>query len=163
MKTMVSILLCLLFSAPLLGSDYTDYIKQNEGLRLSAYVDKHGYTSIGYGRNLSTTGISEDLAELMLREDILECKEKLFEHYPWHVHQPNKVKVVLIDMCYNLGFNGLTKFKKMLASLYKKEYDVAYRELLDSKYALHVPNRARKNATLILEAKGVNNGIQSSG
>lgn len=149
MLKMISILLSLCLSANVWADDTADYIKQNEGLRLTAYVDKHGLTSIGYGRNLTTKGISVNMAELMLREDILECEIKIFKHYPWYIIRSNEAQIVLIDMCFNLGFTGLSKFKKMVASLYEHDYVEAAKELLDSKYALSLPGRANRNAKLL--------------
>lgn len=149
MKRMVSIFLSLFLSVSALAVNTEEYIKANEGLRLTPYVDSHGFVSIGYGRNLEGRGITKSMAEYMLAEDILECRVKLFKHYPWYVLKSSNTRVVLVDMCYNLGFNGLSKFKKMLKALYEDKYYKAVEELLDSKYALHLPARAKRNADLL--------------
>ena len=47
-----------------------DSIKRHEGLRLFPYNDTTGHLSIGYGRNLTSNGISTQEAEIMLKSDI---------------------------------------------------------------------------------------------
>jgi lysozyme len=151
MKIMVSILLSLLLAVPVCAVTVSEHVKANEGLRLKAYTDIHGYVSIGYGRNLQTRGISKAMAELMLKEDIESCESSLEAHYPWYLNRKSSARTVLIDMCINLGFTGLTQFKKMIRAIYLKDYPEASIELLDSKYAMSLPRRAKRNVKLLLE------------
>lgn len=125
-------------------------MKGNEGLKLHAYSDIHGFTTVGYGRNLSTRGISKAMAELMLKEDLAYCKVKLDTYYEWWQTLYSGSKIVLQDMCINLGFNGLTKFKKMLGALFRDNYKEASWHLMNSRYGVQLPGRAKRNRDLIL-------------
>jgi len=58
--------------------------------------------------------------------------------------------LVLLDMAYQMGIEGLCGFKRMIAAINCCSYNVAALELLDSKYAREdSPNRARRNAELL--------------
>lgn len=72
-------------------------------------------------------------------------KSKVFLKAPQHV------RIVLIDMSYNIGLAGLSKFKKMLKAINEKNFGIAAEELLDSKYAKQVPERCERNIRLLLQ------------
>lgn len=130
-----------------------DHIKSNEGFRAKPYFDSKGFITIGYGRNLQAVGISKKTAQIMLEEDISKCKKQLVKHYPWYLERKYNVQVVMIDMCYGLGFYGLAKFKNMLAALLAENYVLAAEELLNSPYGEDLPNRSQRNADLITGGK----------
>ena len=48
-----------------------------------------------------------------------------------------------------MGYPRLRTFKKMKAALEKKDYLEAHNQLLDSKYARQLPNRAKEYAERI--------------
>lgn len=48
----------------------------------------------------------------------------------------------MIDMCFNLGLPGFLEFERMLAALNAGDYDRAAQEMLDSKWARQVRQRA---------------------
>ena len=70
---------------------------------------------------------------------------------PWWRHQSEVRKVVLVDMCYNLGINRFLGFKKMLAAVKEGNYDTAADEMLNSKWATQVKGRAVELAQLMRE------------
>jgi len=133
--------------------DIEEYIKSNEGLRLKPYTDHKGHISVGYGRNLQDVGITKQMATDMLREDLEGCKRSLLKYYPWYLDRGHRVQVVMLDMCYGLGFNGLSKFKNMLKALHSEDYFTAAVELLNSDYADDLPKRSDKNALMLLEER----------
>ena len=55
---------------------------------------------------------------------------------------------MMIDLSFNLG-NRLGQFKNFLANLQAGNYQAASDDLMDSKYAEQVPNRATRNRDLI--------------
>jgi hypothetical protein len=65
------------------------------------------------------------------------------------VHQPVYVKVVLIQMAYQLGVGGLLTFKRFLTALNEKNYDLAIKEMFDSRWAMQTPNRVKALADYI--------------
>ena len=71
-----------------------------------------GYTTIGYGRNIQTNGISENEAERMLMNDLTGCVALLERNVKfWEKHNDSR-QSVLIDMCFNMGWGKLSQFKK---------------------------------------------------
>ena len=117
-------------------------VKRHEGLRLKMYKCTAGKNTIGYGRNLDDVGISADEAELMLKHD-LENAEIDAKRFPVFEKLNQVRKDVLIEMVFNLGYSRLCGFKKMFAALERKDYDEAANQMLDSKWARDVGERAR--------------------
>ena len=132
----------------------TDYdalkeIKREEGFRLKAYQDSEGIWTIGYGRNLQTLSISEDQADKWLLEDYQRAVD-LAESIPEYMDLSRNRKRVIAQMCFQLGLQGLRKFKKMWAAVREEDWQDAYDEMLDSKWAKQTPGRARRMATRLL-------------
>lgn len=117
-------------------------VKRHEGLRLKVYKCTAGKNTIGYGRNLDDVGISADEAEFLLKHD-LENAEIDAKRFPVYEKLNQVRKDVLIEMVFNLGYSRLSGFKKMFAALERKDYDGAANEMLDSKWARDVGERAR--------------------
>ena len=61
---------------------------------------------------------------------------------------PNR-QAVIIDMAFNLGFGGLREFVKMITAVQESRYDDAADEMLASKWAKQVGNRAKKLAGMM--------------
>jgi len=60
-------------------------------------------------------------------------------------------QMVLVDMAFQMGRMGLAGFRKMIRAIAKGDFVLAAAEILDSKYYLQTPGRARKNAETMLE------------
>lgn len=117
-------------------------VKKHEGLRLKMYKCTAGKNTIGYGRNLDDNGISADEAELMLKHD-LENAEVDARRFKVYEKLNQNRKDILIEMVFNLGYARLCGFKKMFSALELGDYDTAANEMLDSKWARDVGERAR--------------------
>ena len=129
-----------------------DFLKFNEGVRLRTYLCGAGKKTIGWGRNLDDNGISQDEAELMLKNDLEVCKEALYDIFGFEVFLllSDRRKMVLTDLMYNLGKTRFKTFKKMIRAVKDKDYFEAAAQILDSKYAKKdVPNRAKRNAKIM--------------
>lgn len=124
-------------------------IKRHEGLKLKPYRCTQGKLTIGYGRNLDDRGITASEAEEMLLNDMCEVEERLFNEGLLSGLNDAR-KAVLINMGFQLGINGLFKFKRMIAALDRKEYEQASKEILNSLYAKQTPNRAKELAEQML-------------
>lgn len=144
------IILTLIFANPEMNS-CEKYIAENEGLNLKLYLCSEGKTTIGYGRNLINVGISEEEARLMLKNDINKATTVLYDIFTIDEIEswPGNIKIAMIDMIFNLGEHGFKKFKKMITAIKTNNFELAAKELLDSRYARQVPNRAKRNAGMI--------------
>lgn len=129
-------------------------LKRHEGLRLTVYQCTAGKKTIGYGRNLEDRGITEAEAETMLDNDIQSIEQGLVASFDFYKDLDDVRKAVLIDLGFNLGMAGLKGFKKMLKALEQGDYSEAAIQLLDSRYARQVTNRAMELARLLDGVQG---------
>jgi lysozyme len=135
--------------------DYNSEIAQivkDEGLRLSVYNDSLGNATIGFGHLIKNgetfTKITPHEAIALLRDDYESARDNVNRNYKW---AQDDVKLVLINMTFQLGPSRLAKFEKALMALQMGDYDRAASELLDSRWAKQAPNRAHRLAGRILQ------------
>lgn len=121
-----------------------EQLKRHEGLRLKPYLCPAGKLTIGYGRNLDDSGISEAEAEAMLDNDITKFQRQVTEALPWTKSLDEARLGVLINMAFNLGTPGLLQFKKTLAAIEAGYYAKAAAMMLQSKWAKQVGSRAKE-------------------
>ena len=120
-----------------------------EGLRLKPYKCPQGKLTLGVGRNIEDNGITTEEAMYLLTNDIhntIEELENVFEDFP---DLPVNAQLVLADMCFNLGLPTLLEFKKMLKAIEEEKWEEAGKQVLDSRYAKQVGERATYNAHLL--------------
>ena len=120
-----------------------EQIKRHEGLRLTPYKCTAGKLTIGYGRNLEDRGISKSEAEDMLLADVAEVEERLHKFGLLGVDNDAR-RSVLINMAFQLGVSGLMKFKRFIAAYRAGDFVTASKEMLDSRWAMQTPNRAKE-------------------
>lgn len=134
-------------------SRIVELIIKHEGRRLKPYRCSQGKLTIGYGRNLDDNGISEAEAMNMLDNDILETIESLQINYSWFRILDSVRADAIMDMCYQLGFPTLNKFKKMIAAIHSEDFEEAAVQALDSRWARQTPVRANEIAYMIRTGK----------
>ena len=129
-----------------------EFIMEVEGLELKPY-QLNGITHIGYGRNLDDVGISESEARFLLINDIQKAILNLTDFFglSFFSNLPGQVRIVLVSMVYNLGFDGFLKFKKFIEAIKNGNYEKAIFELKNSKRAKQLPNRTQKEIELLKE------------
>ena len=123
-------------------------VKVHEGVRLQPYADTNGFLTIGYGRLLDPRrggGIAPDEAEYMLANDLRRA-ERDAETLPVYLDLSPVRQAVLIEMVFNLGLEGVKKFRRMLSALVQQDYAEAAAEMLDSRWATQVKGRAMEMA-----------------
>lgn len=133
-------------------------LQRDEGLRLKPYLDccgkywrncqceRKGKLTIGYGRNLDDYGVTRQESEVMLDNDINRNEADVLTWFPWSAGFHETTVGVLINMAFNMGVGGLKTFTKMLRALRAGDREEAARQLLDSKYAKQVGERADRLA-----------------
>ncbi len=124
-------------------------IKEHEGFSSTAYKCSQGKITIGFGRNLEDNGITSDEADSLLLNDIQRVVIDLQTYLENFRFLPDNVQDVLIEMAYQLGMNGLIKFKKTLEHIKNEDYKSASIEMLNSKWAKQTPNRAKTLSNLM--------------
>jgi lysozyme len=124
--------------------DLIAQLKRHEGFRSKPYQCTSGVWTWGYG----FTAITEDEADMVLRLKVLELRQTLHDRIKDLT--PARQAVVL-NMSYNLGLAGLGKFSRMWSAISNGNYDLAATEMLNSRWARQVGNRAIELATQMRE------------
>ena len=62
-------------------------------------------------------------------------------------------QAVLIDMCYNLGYSGLMKFKNMIKAFADGNFERAAIEMEDSRWYKQVGDRSERLKKMVLTSK----------
>lgn len=120
-----------------------------DGLHI-LYFDHLGNPTICYGQLVSDKGgIPDHIARELLQWKIGEVVKRLDDNMPWWRGESDMRKRALINMAFQLGIGGLMKFKRMLWAMQHGNYETAYKEALDSRWAKQTPNRAMRVAKMI--------------
>jgi lysozyme len=132
------------------GMQHKNLLIAHEGYEQFPYKDSVGILSVAIGRNLKSVGIRYDEALYMLNNDIKYAKEALSKNIRWFDKLDEVRQGVLVNMCVNLGFLKLLGFIKMLQAVHNQQWDLAAKEMLDSKWATQVGKRAKDLARIML-------------
>ena len=134
-------------------------VKHHEGYRNKVYLDTLGKRTVGVG-HLCVEDFWEDdkeyeesfLMEILekdLSEAIKGANDLMAEHDCMDINE--KAHEILIEMVFQLGKNGVSKFRKMWEALAEKNYIGASYEMLDSRWSKQTPNRAKAMAKTMKE------------
>jgi lysozyme len=148
-------------------------VKKHEGVKPKKYLDSRNIPTVGIGLNLNrkdadeklksvganpikvkngTQALTEEQMEKLLMSDLKASKksvEKIIGNLSAH---PAGVQGVLIEMAFNLGASGLSKFEKFLKNVKDKNYKEASREMLNSSWSKQVGNRAKTLSEIVAKS-----------
>jgi len=118
-------------------------LRADEGYARQLYACPAGKLTIGVGHNIEDNGLSDEVIEHILEEDIARAEEDvraLFENYDTldEVRQE-----VLVNMAFNLGRSRLAKFIKFISAMNTRHFVLAAAEGTDSVWAEQVGKRAQ--------------------
>jgi len=123
----------------------------HEDIKLKPYRCSADKLTIGVGRNLDDNGITKAEAMMMLRNDLTRTRFGLEKVFPGFLGLSRRRRMALIDMCFNLGLPRFLQFKKMLAAVVARDFNLAAEEMLSSAWAKQVGQRAQTLATMMRE------------
>jgi len=129
-------------------------LKEDEGCKNEIYLDHIGLPTFGIGHLVTEwdqeyekevgTEVSEDRVNNCFQVDIWgtinDCKV-LYSNFD---ELPEEVQLILANMMFNLGRPRLTNFVRMREAVNKGDWQEAKIQMLDSKWANQVPNRANR-------------------
>ena len=134
-------------------------IKEHEGVRKKAYKDSLGHWTIGIGHLIKVPD-EEYLKHLILKD--YEIEQIFITDLNQAIDDARKfideasvsetAFSIIVNMAFNLGYTRLSKFVKLQQSLEENDYVKASQEMLDSRWAKQVPNRANELALMMEEA-----------
>lgn len=127
-------------------------LKVDEGCINEIYLDHLGYHTFGIGHLITDkdkewgepvgTPISTKRINECFKNDIEIVFKELDRNLSWWRELPDDIQLVLANMCFNLGITRLKKFKKFLTALSEKNWELAATEMMDSRWATQVKQRA---------------------
>lgn len=124
-----------------------------------AYRCPAGALTIGYGHNLDANPIegldalsciSEAQAREILTADAAAFAAALDEEIPWWRRLNAPRQAVLLNMAFNMGVDGLLKFKNTLRAVREMRWKDARDGMLASKWAGQVGRRASELAAQMM-------------
>ena len=140
-----------------------EQLKIDEGVKYEVYDDHLGYKTFGIGHLVKAsdeeygaavgTPVSEERVNSIFDEDVkifISESEKLFPNLE---SMPREAQQVIVNMCFNMGAPRLAKFKKFIAAMNDENWHEASIEMLDSRWADQVGDRANRLSNRI---KGIN-------
>ena len=125
-------------------TDIVKDIKKHEVFEPKVYKCTEGYYTIGYGFAIKDLVLDEDIADLILMKKLHKLLQRILIAFPWFKDVDDTAKGVIVNMCYQLGLSGFSKFKKTIYLLETEQYEDASVEMLDSLWAKQTPNRAKE-------------------
>ena len=126
-------------------------VKKHEGYRNKVYLDTLGKRTVGVG-HLCVEDFWEDdkeyeesflmtILEHDLQTAIKGAKDLMSENGCMDIDEI--AEEIIIEMVFQLGKTGVSKFKNMWKALSGLDYSTAASEMLDSRWAKQTPNRAQ--------------------
>jgi len=118
-------------------------IMKDEGWSPKPYKCTEGVWTIGFGTNI--TRITKEEGEMLL--DLRLDKIINFDLLSFTAELPNlndTRKIVLINMIYQLGLQGVKRFKNMLRAIRNGDFERASLEMINSRWYKQTPNRCRR-------------------
>ena len=134
----------------------------DEGVRLDVYLCPAKKLTVGAGHNIEADParhilhslklgdkITPEQAQALYEYDINRVINNLVTKIPGYSTFQEKYKIVLINMAFNLGINGLLQFKNMLQAMRTDNDIQVIQEIKNSKYYKDVTNRANRMISII--------------
>lgn len=132
-------------------------LKQDEGMRKTSYMDTTGNRTVGIGFNMDSgiakqvwkrsgietsfddvyneeAGITDDEAARLANTAYAIAREDAESLVPRFAKLSENRQKALLNLSYQMGKNRLSGFKKFLAAMNSKDYRLAGRELINSKW-----------------------------
>ncbi len=138
-----------------------EQLKIHEGFKSNYYLCTASKKTIGYGRNVENNPFTDEEraylgrinfddkpmtkveAEYLLVNDVAVVTSQVEQLLPCNdLNQPRHA--VCVNMAFNLGVSGFSKFKNMIKAIENASYEKASNEMMDSKWARQVSNRANQ-------------------
>ena len=128
-------------------------VKRHEGYRNKVYLDTLGKRTVGVG-HLCVEDFWEDGKEYdedflmgILEKDLQSAIDQADDMCS-NLTISDDAKIIIIEMIFQLGGTGVSKFRKMWQALQQDppDYAEASVQMLDSRWAKQTPNRAQEMA-----------------
>ncbi len=129
-------------------------LAEDEGCKYEIYLDHIGYKTFGIGHLCKATDPENDMdvGTKVSKERVDECFEAdiamtiedcniLYSNFK---DIPEEAQLILANMMFNLGRPRLSRFLNLKAAVDSEDWMEASVQMMDSKWARQVPNRAER-------------------
>ena len=137
-----------------------EQLKVDEGVKYEIYKDHLGYPTFGIGHLITEddpehsepdgTEISEDRVNEVFESDVATFVSEAKILFPDLDELPDVAQQVIVNMAFNMGRPRLSKFKNFIAGVNDRDWVRAAEEMMDSRWATQVGDRAIRLRNLIL-------------
>ena len=134
-------------------TDLKERIKEHEGYCETVYRDTLGFETGGYGHKIipgEDIPTDRDGWETLFESDFqnaVDGASRILDGYDI----ADTAREVIIEMVFQMGEGGVSKFKGMLSALKQGNYTDASDEMIDSLWYRQTPNRASELALTMRE------------
>lgn len=131
--------------------DYRSFITESEGYRSKPYHCAHGYLTVGIGHRLdhAKSYYSHKDIESFFRQDLAKAISAARRNFLSFEAQPKRVKQVLVSLCFNLGPEGIARFRRFRSAIDRGDCAASIRELRDSLWRRQLPGRCAKYCRIL--------------
>lgn len=129
--------------------DIESQLREDEGEVLHAYKDSEGYLTIGIGILIDQRkggGITKEESSYLFQNRVGAIRERIRKALPWFDGLDIVRQGVLLNMAFQMGVDGLLKFKNTLRHVQARQWTAASVGMLDSLWAKQTPERAERLA-----------------
>ena len=137
-----------------------EQLKIDEGVKYEIYKDHLGYPTFGIGHLITEndpehgkpdgTKISEDRVNEIFETDVATFVSEAKILFPDLDDLPDVAQQVIVNMAFNMGRPRLSKFKNFIAGVNDRDWTRAAEEMMDSRWATQVGDRAIRLRNQIL-------------
>jgi len=131
-----------------------EQLKIDEGVKYEVYNDHLGYPTFGIGHLITEndeehgkpvgTPVSEERVNAVFNNDVAIYMSEAKKVFPNLEQLPEEAQQVIVNMTFNMGAPRLAKFKKFIAGVNTGDWNTAAVEMMDSRWAKQVGNRAER-------------------
>ena len=131
-----------------------EQLKIDEGVKYEIYLDHLGYPTFGIGHLIVEadeehgkpvgTPITEERVNAVFDSDVAIYISEAKKVFPNLETLPSEAQEVIVNMTFNMGAPRLSKFKKFIAGVNAGDWNTAAIEMMDSRWAKQVGNRAER-------------------
>lgn len=129
--------------------DIESQLREDEGEVLHAYNDSEGYLTIGIGTLIDKRkggGLLPEESAFIFQNRMRILKDRIRKALPWFDELDVVRQGVLLNMAFQMGVDGLLKFKNTLRHVQARQWTAASVGMLDSLWAKQTPERAERLA-----------------
>jgi len=146
------------------------WIEHWEGRRNQTYIDSMGHPTVGVGFNLDAQGaqaaiaalgldynqvragtqtLTDDQIDTLLEQGVNRAVSDAHTPISDFDNVPGDKQIVIVDMIFNLGLGGFTKFVQTIRAINGQDWLTASQQMQQSQWFHQVGNRAKADVDMM--------------